>query len=150
VPLVWTRNTSGQRPSASGARPAPLKLVQHWPAGQPTGRPPRSHAAGGTRAPVAVARYSSHSTPSPPKPPGGAIPTERPQISFSAPLVWARLCANGTMSGSYATGLPSHIAVSPTPWLIASLIETITGSVPVRKPTPPRPVWFGGTFVGEG
>ena len=55
VPLVLARNTSGHSPSASTAMPAPLWPMQHWVSAQPVGRVPTSHAAGGTRAPVAVA-----------------------------------------------------------------------------------------------
>ncbi len=56
VPVGVTSKTSGHWLFASGATPAPFWPVQHWFAAQPAGRVPTSHAAGGTRAPLVVAR----------------------------------------------------------------------------------------------
>src|SRR5450432_4097958 len=95
VPSTLARNTTGHRPLLSGARPAPLKSVQHWLAAQPAGRTPTSHAAGGTRAPVAVARSSRYSWALHDAEALlriAAIPTTREQMPASAVFVCVRSC----------------------------------------------------------
>src|SRR5258706_10972796 len=103
VPSRFTRNTTGHRPLPSVGRPTPLKPVQHWFELQPDGRAPMSHAAGGTRAPVEVARssmYASEMHPAVGEVDCAERPTRRAQMFESAVLVSAREGATpATLSG---------------------------------------------------
>ena len=114
-------------PGPVGARPAPLRPVQHWPALQPGTEP---KALGGTLLPVASERSF------------GCVSGAEPKLLSATFTNFAFALVNAVLSAA-------RLALPDGSCQLASLISTTTGTEPERKSTPPNAPGVAGVWAAS-